>query len=67
MFHYGIFLQDHELVIVGDPSVEGGGSEEFARAIHAVYDAFVNRLGVYCWSAVFALPPIDKRGDEESQ
>ena len=53
---------------MGDPSLgDAGRSEEFARAIHAVYDAFVNRLGVYCWSAVFAFPPIGKRGDKESQ
>ena len=49
---------------MGSPSATGGGSEEFALAIHAVYDAYVNRLGIYCWSAVFAFPPIDKGGKE---
>ena len=57
--------QDHELVIVGSPTATGGGSEEFALAIHAVYDAYVKRLGIYCWSAVFAYPP--DKGGKESQ
>ena len=40
-----------------------GGSVEFARAINAVYSAYVNRLGIFCWSAVFAFPPIAEGGE----
>ena len=38
-------------------------SEEFALAINAVYSAYVNRLRIFCWSAVFAFPPIAEGGE----
>ena len=37
-------------------------SEEFADAINALYSAYIDRLGIFCWSAVFAFPPIDEKG-----
>ena len=54
--------QDKELMIVGEDTV--GHSEEFADAINAVYRAYIDRLGIFCWSAVFAFPPINKRGNQ---
>ena len=47
-------------MIVGEASVMR--SEEFADAINALYSAYIDRLGIFCWSAVFAFPPIDEKG-----
>jgi hypothetical protein len=51
-------LQDHELLVLSDSS----DLSEFSLAVNSVYSAFTKDLEVYCWSSVFALPPLDERG-----